>query len=186
MLELHISETDLWDPVSERFLRVKEQTLPLEHSLLSVSKWEAKWHKPMPLINSKSMDVEEFLDYVRCMTVSRSLDPLVYRCISSDDMKTVMDYINDPHTATWFGDIKSDGGDNRPLTAEVIYHLMFSFGISKECEKWHFNRLMTQIRVEYEESKPSKKKSKAEVAERHRYLNAKRRAEARARSKMRR
>lgn len=184
MLELHISATDLWDPVSERFLSIKEQVLPLEHSLLSVSKWEEKWHKPMPLINDKSMKGEEFLDYIRCMTIARKPDPLVYKCVTQADVQTVLDYINDPHTATWFGSNESDSSDKRPLTAELIYHLMFSFGISKECEKWHFNRLMTQLRVEYEESKPSKKKSKAEIAERHRYLNAKRRAEAKARAKM--
>ena len=183
MLELHIAETDLWDPVSERFFSVKEQVLPLEHSLLSVSKWEEKWHKPMPLINNQRMAGEEFLDYIRCMTVSRNPDPLVYRCISATDVQAIIDYINDPHTATWFGENKSDNTDKRPLTSEIIYHLMFSFGVSKECEKWHFNKLMTQLRVEYEETKPSKKKSKAEIAEHHRALNAKRRA-ARARAKM--
>ena len=185
MLELHISATDLWDPVSERFLTVKEQTLLLEHSLLSVSKLEARRHKPLPLVNNKGMSGEEFLDYVRCMTVSRNPDPLVFNCISADDVKTITDYINDPHTATWFGESKSDQNDARPITAEVVYHLMFAFGVSKECEKWHLNRLMTQLRVEYEESKPPKKKSKAEIAERHQYLNAKRRAEAKARAKAR-
>lgn len=185
MLELRIHATDLWDPVSERFLSVKEQTLPLEHSLLSISKWEARWHKPMPLVNDEGMSGEEFVDYIRCMTVSRNPDPLVYQCISADDVQAVMDYINDPHTATWFGESKADNSDKRPLTAEIIYHLMFVFGVSKECEKWHFNRLMTQLRVEYEESKPQKKKTKAEIADRHRYLNAKRRAEAKARAGIR-
>lgn len=185
MLELHISETELWDPVSEKFLLVKEQSLPLEHSLLSISKWEEKWHKPMPLINNERLSGDEFLDYVRCMTISRNPDPLVYRCITAREVEAIMAYINDPHTATWFGNEKSGGNDKRPLTTELIYHLMFAFGVSKECEKWHLNRLMTQLRVEYEESKPSKKKTPAEIAERHRMLNAKRRAEARAKSKMR-
>ena len=181
MLELRIPETELWDPVSERFLSVGEQVLPLEHSLLSISKWESKWHRPMPLINNEKLAGEEFLDYIRCMTVSRNPDPLVYRCISADDVESIMSYINDPQTATWFREEKSDDKDRRPLTAERIYHLMFVFSVSKECEKWHFNRLMTQLRVEYEESKPAKKKSPAEIAERHRMLNAKRRAEAEAR-----
>lgn len=183
MLELRISGTELWDPVSERFLRVKDQVLVLEHSLLSVSKWEAKWHKPMPLVNDTDMSSEEFIDYVRCMTISRAPDPLVYTCLNADHVKTIVDYINDPHTATWFGESKTTNSDKRPLTAEIIYHLMFAFGISKECEKWHLNRLMTQLRVEYEESKPTKAKSKAETIERHRYLNAKRRAEAKVRAK---
>lgn len=185
MFELHISETELWDPVSERFHLVKEQVLQLEHSLLSVSKWEAKWHKPMPLVNNKGMTGEEFLDYIRCMTISRNPNPLVYNCVSESDVNAIVDYINDPHTATWFADSKANNSDKRPLTAELIYHLMFAYGVSKDCEKWHLNRLMTQLRVEYEESKPTDKKSKAEIAEQHRYLNAKRRAEAKARAKMR-
>lgn len=185
MLELHISETELWDPVSERFLSVREQVLPLEHSLLSISKWESKWHKPMPLINDQNMVGDEFVDYVRCMTVSRQPDPIVYKCLTAKDVDAIVEYINDPHTATWFGEIKTPNSDKRPLTSEIIYHLMFAFGVSKECEKWHFNKLMTQIRVEYEESKPSKKKTKEEIAERHRYLNAKRRAERMARRKAR-
>ena len=183
MLELHIGETDLWDPVSERFYTVKEQDLPLEHSLLSVSKWESKWHKPMPLINSQPMSMEEFLDYVRCMTVSRRPDPLVYRCLTAKDMEAIKAYINDPQTATWFREERVTSTDKRPMTAERIYHLMFIFGVDLACEKWHLNRLMTQLRVEYEESKSEKKKTPEEIAERHRMLNAKRRAERAARQR---
>lgn len=181
MLELHIEETELWDPVRERFFSVKEQTLPLEHSLLSVSKWESKWHKPMPLMNDEGMGFDEFIDYVRCMTVSRRPDPLVYSCLTAKDIDAIRDYINDPHTATWFGESTPAETDNRPMTAERIYHLMFAFGVDISCEKWHLNRLMTQIRVEYEESKPAKKKTPEEIAEHHRMLNAKRRAERAAR-----
>lgn len=182
MLEIRIPATELWDPVQERFCAVKEQVLPLEHSLLSISKWEAKWHKPMPLINDTRISTDEFVDYVRCMTMLRNPDPLVYRCLTQRDLDTIVDYINDPQTATWFRDDgKKTSTDKRPMTAERIYHLMFTFGVDKECEKWHLNRLMTQIRVEYEETKPQKKKSAGEIAERHRMLNAQRRAKRAAR-----
>lgn len=172
MLELVIEDTDLWDPKNERFYSVKRQTLVLEHSLVSLSKWESKWHKPFL---SSELTNDEVLDYIRCMTVNRNVDPLVYNCLNSDHFKMIEDYIADPHTATWFSNSSHKNGQSAVITAERIYHLMFAYGIDKECEKWHLNQLLTQIRVEYEESKPQKKHSKREIADRHRALNAARR-----------
>lgn len=171
MLELVIEDTDLWDPTAERFYSVKRQTLVLEHSLISLSKWESKWHKPF--LSSK-LTGDDVLDYIRCMTINR-VDPLVYSCLTNAHFKMIEDYIADPHTATWFSNTTKQKEQNTVMTAERIYHLMFAYGIDKECEKWHLNQLLTQIRVEYEESKPQKKRSKRELAEHHRALNAARR-----------
>ena len=173
MLELEIGDTELWDPVEERFHQVKAQTLTLEHSLVSLSKWEAKWHKPF--IGATDLTNEEALDYIRCMTVNRNPNPLVYYCLTDEHLRKVEAYIQDPHTATWFSDRDKGPINNSIITAERIYHLMFAFGIDKDCEKWHLNQLLTQIRVEYEETKPQKKKSKSEIIDRHRALNAARR-----------
>ena len=173
MLELTIRDTELWDPKEERFYQVKGQILTLEHSLVSLSKWEAKWHKPF--LSDTKLTNEEILDYIRCMTVNRNVDPLVYNCLSDKQFKEIEDYIEDPHTATWFSTSGKESGPKTVMTAERIYHLMFAYGIDKDCEKWHLNQLLTQIRVEYEESKPQKKHSKREIAERHRALNAARR-----------
>lgn len=173
MLELTIEGTDLWDPVTERFYTVKSQTIALEHSLLSLSKWEAKWHKPF--LADTPLSNEEILDYIRCMTITRNVDPLVYQCITDAQYKLIEEYIQDPHTATWFSESMKPTGDKSVITAERIYHLMFSFRIHKDCEKWHLNRLLTQIRVEYEETKPRNKRSKSELIDHHRALNAARR-----------
>ena len=173
MLELSIRDTELWDPTAERFYEVKGQTLTLEHSLVSLSKWEAKWHKPF--LSDTPLTNEEVLDYIRCMTVNRNVDPLVYNCLTDEQYKAIEDYIADPHTATWFSNKNKDVGPKQVMTAERIYHLMFAYGIDKDCEKWHLNQLLTQIRVEYEESKPQKKRSQREIADRHRALNAARR-----------
>lgn len=173
MLELTIGDTELWDPKAERFYTVRKQTLTLEHSLVSLSKWEAKWHKPF--LSSESLTNEEIIDYIRCMTVNRNVNPLVYNCLTEEHLKAIEDYIADPHTATWFSNSAKEPGPKAIMTAERIYHLMFSYGIDKDCEKWHLNQLLTQIRVEYEESKPKKKRSTREIAERHRALNAARR-----------
>lgn len=172
MLELMIGDTDLWDPKAERFYSVKRQTLVLEHSLVSLSKWESKWHKPFL---SSDLTNAEVIDYIRCMTVNRNVDPLVYNCLTAQQFNAIEEYISDPHTATWFSDASQKNEPKTIITAERIYHLMFAYGIDKECEKWHLNQLLTQIRVEYEESKPQKKHSAREIADRHRALNAARR-----------
>lgn len=173
MLEIDVAQTELWDPIAERFLSVNAVTLVLEHSLVSVSKWEAKWHKSF--FSSDGLTSEETLDYVRCMTVNRNIDPLVYRCLSDENIGRIKAYIDDPHTATWFSESKDDGGKKRAMTSELLYFYMFGYGIPIECEKWHLNRLITLIRVCYEETKPKKKKSKAELAAHHRAVNAARR-----------
>lgn len=172
MLELTIDATELWDPVSERFYDVKQQKIALEHSLLSLSKWEAKWHKPF--LSDTPLADEELLDYIRCMVITRNVDPCVFRCLTDKHYALIEAYIKDPQTATWFSETKKQD-DHAVITAERIYHLMFAYGIDKDCEKWHLNRLLTQIRVEYEESKPRKKKSKEELIAHHRALNAARR-----------
>lgn len=173
MLELTIDDTSLWDPKTERFYDLKGQTLVLEHSLVSLSKWEEKWHKPF--FTSNALTNEEIIDYIRCMTVNRNVDPLVYNCLTDAQFKAIEEYIADQHTATWFSNSAKEHGPKTIITAERIYHLMFAYGIDKDCEKWHLNRLLTQIRVEYEESKPKKKQSKRELADHHRALNAARR-----------
>ena len=173
MLEIAIGDTELWDPKAERFYKVKGQTLTLEHSLVSLSKWESKWHKPF--LSGEALTNDEILDYIRCMTVNRNPDPLVYNCLTDAQYKEIEDYIADPHTATWFSNSGKEPGQKTVITAERIYHLMFSYGIDKDCEKWHLNQLLTQIRVEYEESKPKKKRSARELADHHRALNAARR-----------
>lgn len=173
MLEIEVSATELWDPVAERFYSVKPVTLVLEHSLVSVSKWEAKWHKSFFL--EDGMSNEEILDYIRCMTVNRTVDPLVYRCITNEHLEKVREYIDDSHTATWFSESKDERSKKRIFTTELLYFYMFSYGIPIDCEKWHLNRLLTLLRVCYEETKPKKKMSKSELANHHRAINKARR-----------
>lgn len=173
MLEIEVAQTELWDPISERFLLVHGMTLMLEHSLVSVSKWEAKWHKTF--FNADGLTNEETLDYVRCMTINRSVPDNVYLCLTNEHLEKIRAYIDDPHTATWFSESKDDPSKKRVLTTELLYFYMFSYGIPIDCEKWHLNRLITLIRVCYEETKPKKKKSKSELAAHHRALNSARR-----------
>ena len=89
MLELTIQDTELWDPKEERFYSVKGQTITLEHSLVSLSKWESKWHKPF--LSENALTNEEILDYIRCMTINRNVDPLVYNCLTDSQFKAIAD-----------------------------------------------------------------------------------------------
>ena len=164
-----------YDEVNNRFIpATKEQTLSLEHSLVSLSKWEAKWHKPY--LGKEPKTVEEFIDYVRCMTLTQNVDPNVYTVLSSRPglLAEVSAYIDESMTATTFP--KRNGSPNREIiTAEIIYYWMVSYNIPFECQKWHLSRLLTLINVCNVKNAPQKKMSRQEVMARNRALNAARR-----------
>lgn len=172
MLKITIPAAELFDGV-ENFIDTKEQTLQLEHSLVSLSKWEAKWHKPY--LSHKPMSLEETIDYVRCMTLTQNVDANVYRAITPKNLKDITEYINAPMTATTFSNLKRKGGGRRVVTAEVIYYWMISYGIPFECQKWHLNKLLTLINVCNAEKAPPQKLSRAEVAAQYKALNEARR-----------
>lgn len=176
MLEIEIPRTEIWDNENEMFSYVDSCKLVLEHSLISISKWESKWNKPFLTRDEKTP--EEMIDYVKCMIVNHA-DPVVCNCLTTDNYKQINDYIAAPMTATTF---RENGGAHRGnreiMTAEVIYFYMISFGIPFECEKWHINRLLTLIRVCSIKNAPSKKMSKSAAAKQQRALNAQRRAKA--------
>lgn len=144
----------------------------MEHSLLSISKWEEKWKKPF--LSKEDKTEEESIDYLRCMTITQNVDPRVYYAIDKKLFQEISDYIEDKHTATTFSN-STDPPSREIMTAEVIYYAMFANGISKECEKWHLNKLLTLIRVFSEKNKPPKKMSKSQIMSRNRKLNAARR-----------
>lgn len=171
MLTINIPETELFDERTNEFIYVKAQTLQLEHSLVSISKWEAKWKKPF--ISKQNKTVEETIDYIRCMTITQNVKPEVYRALTNSMIKEVEDYIGDPMTATTFKDDKKGG--NKVITSEVIYYWMTALNIPFECQKWHLNRLLTLIKVASIENSPKKKMSPSEVMRQNKSLNAARR-----------
>ena len=148
-------------------------TLKMEHSLVSVSRWERKWKKPYLTLEPKTD--EEFYDYLRCMTITpKDVSTIVYRSLPQSIIDEAINYINDPMTATTFP--KDNRRASREIiTAEIIYYQMFSLNIPLECEKWHLNRLMTQIRVCAVKNSPKKKMSRRETMSQNAALNAQRR-----------
>lgn len=163
-----------WDDEKQEFVEPKTQVLQLEHSLVSLSKWESKWHKPF--YSKKDMSDEETLDYIKCMTLTKNISSDVYNHLTRDNVRAVMEYIGDPMTATTFG--KEDKGSNNReiITSELIYYWMIASNIPFEpCQKWHLNRLITLIRVCGIKNTPPKKRSRREIMSRNAALNASRR-----------
>lgn len=176
MLEIHVPAItkELFDDATGEFINVnfKAQTLELEHSLVSISKWEAKWCKPF-LDSDKTR--EETIDYIRCMTInSKKVDDGIYPYLSDDIVIQINKYINAPMTATIIH--KSGKNNGTFVTSELIYYWMVSFQIPLECEKWHLKRLMTLISVCNEKNKPQKKMSEQEIMARNAEINARNRA----------
>lgn len=164
-------QTEEWDEKNEVFVyhtTGKEQTLKLEHSLVSLSKWESKWCKPF--LSSEKTD-EEFLDYIKCMTLAPKVSPDVYDRLTMENVDEIMDYIKSPMTATTFR--KSNEKPGREIvTSELIYYWMITLNIPFECEKWPIKRLLTLIRVcEIKNGNP-KKRSKSEIMRENASLNA--------------
>lgn len=174
MLQIKIPKTELWDEKNEVFIiNNKEQILTLEHSLLSISKWESKWKKPF-LSRDEKTD-EETIDYIRCMTTTSNVDSTIYNFIDSKIIEQVNNYIDDPMTATWFND-KEKSNSRQIITSELIYYWMIALNIPWETQKWHLNRLLTLIKVCNIKNAPPKKMSMNEVMNRNAAINKARKA----------
>lgn len=173
MLRITIPAQELWDSDKQEFIYTKEQVLQLEHSLVSVSKWEAKWCKTF--LSKKEKTYEETVDYIKCMTITQNVDPDVYNYLTEENMKEINNYISAPMTATWFSDERTGSANNEQVTSELIYYWMIALNVPFECQKWHLNRLLTLIRVCNIKNKPPKKMSKSEIMSRNAALNAARR-----------
>ena len=172
MLQITIPATDLWDSVNETFIPINEQTLLLEHSLVSLSKWESKWCKSF--LSRPDKTQEETLDYIKCMTITQNVKPEVYNAITAKHIQQINDYISAPMTATCFSEKEQKGRlNNEIITAELVYYWMIALNIPFECQKWHLNRLLTLIRVCNIKNQPPKKMSKNAVKSRIAALNAK-------------
>ena len=173
MLHITIPSREYWDEVNQVFVNTKEQKLQLEHSLVSISKWEAKWHKAF--MSHENRTYEETIDYIRCMTITQNVDPEIYKFIPNEIIEQVNEYIANPMTATWFSEDKTSRRSGETVTSELIYYWMISLNIPKECEKWHLNRLLTLVRVCNIKNQPPKRMSKRETASRYAALNKARR-----------
>lgn len=174
MLKIYIPDNEFYDESKNEFVTVKGQSITLEHSLVSIAKWESKWHVPFFNGPNSKKTTEQVLDYIKCMTLTQNVDPNLYLAIPDSVLKQINDYIEDPMTATTFKG-KLSGNPYQVITNEVVYYQMIALGIPIEFQKWHFNRLQTLIRVVQEKSS-GKKMSKTDIYRMNHDLNAARRA----------
>lgn len=175
MLEITVEPLEFYDEIREEFINTKRTVLRLEHSLVSISKWETIYKKPFLTKDEKTID--EFLDYIKCMTITQNVDPNVYYALTEDQLLQVNSYIGESFTATWFREEKHPPS-KQIVTSELVYYWMTSYNIPWEAAKWHFSRLMTLIRIFNVKSQPDKKMSKTAAMRQQRSLNAARRAKS--------
>lgn len=175
MLEIVVPLTpEYWDEKKQEFVDAKTITLQLEHSLLSVSKWESKWCKSF-ISSSKKLSDEEILDYIMCMTLNKNVPSSAYDHLTPRNVKDIEKYISAPMTATYFSESKNGKTSRETITSELIYYWMVALNIPFECQKWHLNRLLTLIRVCNIKNQPPKNMSKKDIMRRNTALNAARR-----------
>lgn len=174
MLELIIPGLELYNEETNEFTCYDDVKLELEHSLVSISKWESKWCKPF--LDGKDKTLDEIVDYVKCMTISDNIESDVYDRLTEENLVVINEYIGRPMTATTFNNEKKSTG-REIITSEIIYYWMVSFNIPFECQYWHLNRLLTLIKVCNVKNNPPKKMSQKEILARNKALNDARKKE---------
>lgn len=175
MLQIYVEGGEFYNENTNEFHTVHGSRLNLEHSLVSISKWEAKWCKPFFVEDKKSP--EELLDYIKCMTINANqVDELLYSCLSQSNYNEINKYIGSPMTATTFSKSSAKPRKKEIITSELIYYWMIFYGIPFECEKWHINRLLTLIRICGIKNQNGKKMSKRDTINYYKTLNEQRRA----------
>lgn len=175
MLIIKIEGQEFYDETTGEFSTVNDVVLELEHSLVSLSKWESKYQTPF--LSDKEKTTESVFEYIKTMVVTPGIDTdILYRC-SKEDLVRIQEYIDSSQSATTFGEMPTRKGRGEVITAELIYYWMVAFNIPFECQYWHLNRLFSLVRICNIKNNPPKKMSRHEVAMRNRELNTQRRAE---------
>ena len=173
MLEITVPSDEIYLPKQNRLVSIQSCILTLEHSLISISKYEAKWHTPY--LNMKERSREQELDYIRCMVVGSIKDDRVFSILTPENLAQIRAYMDDSMTATTFPNT-SHSSSREVVTAESLYYRMFANNIPMECQKWHLNRLLTMIRVCDAKRGPKTKMTKQQTAAYYAEQNALRRA----------
>jgi hypothetical protein len=172
MLTIVVELQEAYNNDTEEFVSSKVYPLNLEHSLVSLAKWESKWEKPF--LSDTSKTPEETLWYVKAMTLTPDVPDEIYDMLSNENLEAVNAHINAKMTATWFVKKPTRASSREVITAELVYFWMTTLSIPFECQHWHLNRLLTLVQVCNEKNKKPTTVSGKEAAQRRSALNAER------------
>lgn len=177
MLTITIHGKEFYDEETEMFITVDDITLYLEHSLISVSKWESKFEKAF--LGREEKSTEEIMYYVEAMILNKNYPEDILHKLTAEHINIINNYIDSKQSATTFNKVNEKKGPIETITSELIYYWMIAFNIPFECETWHLNRLFALIRIcnIKNNNGKGKKMSRNELAERNRTLNEQRRAQ---------
>lgn len=179
MITIHIPQSEIWDDGNNEFIYIEEQTIDMEHSLVSITKWEAKHHKVFLEENKKTP--EEMMDYVRCMCINPLKNERDILGISKKDIEKITNYIEDPMIPFKLKS-KDDGNtygrkkNKDPMCGIMIYYYMVSCQIPFECQHWHINQLLALIQIYSMKENPGNPLKGSKLANRNTTLNAMRKA----------
>ncbi len=178
MLTIIIPQSEGFNEITSEFITIPETHLNLEHSLISISKWESKWHKAFLKDNNKTP--EEMLDYIKCMTLNKNVDESIYNFLNHNHINKIIKYMQDRQSAAYLNDAgekllsgRTKTGD--VLTSDLIYYMMFSLKIPIECQKWHLNRLLILIHIFNIKNSAGKRSNNRSILSNNAAINASRR-----------
>jgi hypothetical protein len=171
VLQLEVTIKEGFDESTAKFGSSDSVVIRLEHSLLSLSKWESEWE--IPFLASEDKTVEQVVSYLRFMFVGEAFPENIIPYLTKEHFDEINAYINKKMTATWFGETKNQI-QGEVVTAELIYYWMIALGIPFECESWHLSRLLTLIRVCNVKNSKAEKKAPGQAAAERRILNEQR------------
>lgn len=165
MINITVPKRTVLNNETEKFTDIPEIVLPpLEHSLMAIAKWEARYQVPFLKniqVLAQPKHVDKFLYYISCMSTKGEIPMETLHCLSEQNILDITAYIGDPHSATLpYG--TSSGGSGKPATAERIYASMAMYHIPMECQKWHLNNLLMVIDVCRENNEDPSKKQKGD------------------------
>ena len=162
--KIYIPAQDLWDESRGEFISIKEHKLTLEHSLVSLTKYESNWHTPF--LSPEEKTQEQVMDYIRCMVMGDDYDDNFIYALTPQDLKKIETYIATDQTASTIPEEKNntEPKSNELMTSELIYYYLGQIQcLTPTIENWHLSRTLTLIRIASWKQKPEKELNKKEA-----------------------